>query len=173
MLVLLIGKKFISLSHINTTLSDYTIMHLPQYEIIPDESSYKFTFISEGKNGAIEKVILYEELEVKGVFNLGFGDKDPITGGINDRAVTNNGDTEKILATVVSTVYTFINKNPTAYIYAEGSTHARNRLYRRGIVKYLSEALKTFVIYGVLPNEELEVFNPDSDYIGFLIHLKN
>ena len=124
MLVLLIGKKFISLSHINTTLSDYTIMHLPQYEIIPDESSYKFTFISEGKNGAIEKVILYEELEVKGVFNLGFGDKDPITGGINDRAITNNGDTEKILATVVSTVYTFINKNPTAYIYAEGSTHA-------------------------------------------------
>ena len=99
-------------------------MHLPQYEIIPDESSYKFTFISEGKNGAIEKVILYEELEVKGVFNLGFGDKDPITGGINDRAITNNGDTEKILATVVSTVYTFINKNPTAYIYAEGSTHA-------------------------------------------------
>ena len=148
-------------------------MHLPQYEIIPDESSYKFTFISEGKNGAIEKVILYEELEVKGVFNLGFGDKDPITGGINDRAVTNNGDTEKILATVVSTVYTFINKNPTAYIYAEGSTPARNRLYRRGIAKYLSEALKTFVIYGVLPNEELEVFNPDSDYIGFLIHLKN
>ena len=147
-------------------------MHLPQYEIIPDESCYKFTFISEGKNGTIEKVILYEEV-IEGIFNLGFGDKDPITGAINDRSVTNNGDTEKILATVVSTVYTFINENPTAYVYAKGSTHARNRLYRRGITKYLSEALKIFVIYGVLPNEELEVFNPDSDYIGFLIHLKN
>ena len=149
-------------------------MNLPTYDVkLKSEDPYTFDFISEGKNGNIQKVIMFQETGIEGVFNLGFGDKDPITGGINDRAVTNNGDTEKILATVVSTIYTFINKNPTAYIYAEGSTHARNRLYRRGIAKYLSEALKTFVIYGVLPNEELEVFNPDSDYIGFLIHLKN
>ena len=80
----------------------------------------------------VEKIVLYEEIN-EGVFNLAFGDKDITTGHINDRIVTNNGDTEKVLATVISTVYTFFDKNPNAYIFATGSTHTRNRLYRRGI----------------------------------------
>ena len=80
-------------------------MNLPQYKTNPDEDLHSFSFISEGKNGKIEKVIRYEKI-TDDVFNLGFGDKDPITGKINDKVVTNNGDTEKVLATVVSTVFT-------------------------------------------------------------------
>ena len=129
-------------------------------------------YIVEGKNGKIEKVIRYEKI-TDDVFNLGFGDKDPITGKINDKVVTNNGDTEKVLATVVSTVFTFTERNPNAYFYATGSNHVRNRLYRRGITKYLSEALDTFAIYGMLPNQEFGIFNPNTDYVGFLLHLKN
>ena len=147
-------------------------MNLPQYKTNPDEDLHSFIFISEGKNGKIEKVIRYEKI-TDDVFNLGFGDKDPITGKINDKVVTNNGDTEKVLATVVSTVFTFTERNPNAYIYATGSNHVRNRLYRRGITKYLSEALDTFAIYGMLPNQEFEIFNPNTDYVGFLLHLKN
>jgi len=146
-------------------------MNLPQYKTNPDEDLHSFSFISEGKNGKIEKVIRYEKI-TDDVFNLGFGDKDPITGKINDKVVTNNGDTEKVLATVVSTVFTFTERNPNAYIYATGSNHVRNRLYRRGITKYLSEALDTFAIYGMLPNQEFEIFNPNTDYVGFLIHRK-
>ena len=147
-------------------------MNLPQYKTNPDEDLHSFSFISEGKNGKIEKVIRYEKI-TDDVFNLGFGDKDPITGKINDKVVTNNGDTEIVLATVVSTVFTFTERNPNAYIYAIGSNHVRNRLYRRGITKYLSEALDTFAIYGMLPNQEFEIFNPNTDYVGFLLHLKN
>ena len=147
-------------------------MNLPQYKTNPDEDLHSFSFISEGKNGKIEKVIRYEKI-TNDVFNLGFGDKDPITGKINDKVVTNNGDTEKVLATVVSTVFTFTERNPNAYMYATGSNHVRNRLYRRGITKYLSEALDTFAIYGMLPNQEFEIFNPNTDYVGFLLHLKN
>jgi len=147
-------------------------MNLPQYKTNPDEDLHSFSFISEGKNGKVEKVIRYEKI-TNDVFNLGFGDKDPITGKINDKVVTNNGDTEKVLATVVSTVFTFTERNPNAYIYATGSNHVRNRLYRRGITKYLSEALDTFAIYGMLPNQEFEIFNPNTDYVGFLLHLKN
>ena len=147
-------------------------MNLPQYKTNPDEDLHSFSFISEGKNGKIEKVIRYEKI-TDDVFNLGFGEKDPITGKINDKVVTNNGDTEKVLATVVSTVFTFTERNPNAYIYAIGSNHVRNRLYRRGITKYLSEALDTFAIYGMLPNQEFEIFNPNTDYVGFLLHLKN
>lgn len=147
-------------------------MNLPQYKTNPDEDLHSFSFISEGKNGKIEKVIRYEKI-TDDVFNLGFGDKDPIIGKINDKVVTNNGDTEKVLATVVSIVFTFTERNPNAYIYATGSNHVRNRLYRRGITKYLSEALDTFAIYGMLPNQEFEIFNPNTDYVGFLLHLKN
>ena len=147
-------------------------MNLPQYKTNPDEDLHSFSFISEGTNGKVEKVIRYEKI-TNDVFNLGFGDKDPITGKINDKVVTNNGDTEKVLATVVSTVFTFTERNPNAYIYATGSNHVRNRLYRRGITKYLSEALDTFAIYGMLPNQEFEIFNPNTDYVGFLLHLKN
>lgn len=147
-------------------------MNLPQYKTNPDEDLHSFSFISEGKNGKIENVIRYEKI-TDDVFNLGFGDKDPITGKINDKVVTNNGDTEKVLATVVSTVFTFTERNPNVYIYATGSNHVRNRLYRRGITKYLSEALDTFAIYGMLPNQEFEIFNPNTDYVGFLLHLKN
>lgn len=57
---------------------------------------------------------------------------------------------KKVLATVVATIYTFLDDFPNAYIYAEGSTHSRNRLYRRGITKYLTEALEDFIIYGFL-----------------------
>ena len=146
-------------------------MNLPQYKTNPDEDLHSFSFISEGKNGKIEKVIRYEKI-TDDVFNLGFGDKDPITGKINDKVVTNNGDTEKVLATVVATIYTFLDDFPNAYIYAEGSTHSRNRLYRRGITKYLTDALEDFIIYGLFTNKKIELFNPNTNYVGFLIHRK-
>ncbi|WP_315044618.1 DUF6934 family protein [Capnocytophaga sputigena] len=79
---------------------------------------------------------------------------------------------KKVLATVVATIYTFLDDFPNAYIYAEGSTHSRNRLYRRGITKYLTEALEDFIIYGLFTNKKIELFNPNTDYVGFLIHRK-
>ena len=40
---------------------------------------------------------------------MGFGDKDLATGDINDLVVTDNKDSQKVLATVAFTVYTFTN----------------------------------------------------------------
>ena len=146
-------------------------MELPRYEILTEEDLYTFRFISEGKNGKIQKIIYYEEI-TEGVFNLALGDEDPITGKIDDKIVTNNGDTEKVLATVIQTVYSFTNDNPKALIYVTGSTHSRNRLYRKGITKYLTQALEDFIILGELKNNEFELFNPVTDYVGFLIQRK-
>lgn len=39
------------------------------------------------------------------LYNLAFGDKNPLTGEIDDKIVTDNGDSEKVLATVVAAVY--------------------------------------------------------------------
>ena len=79
---------------------------------------------------------------------------------------------KKILATVVKSVYLFTERYPNAYVYAKGSTHSRNRLYRRGITKYLTQALEDFIIWGELENEEFEYFNSNSDYEAFIIQRK-
>ena len=36
-----------------------------------------FEFISEGPNGKVTKIIQYSETNLKGFYNLGFGDKEP------------------------------------------------------------------------------------------------
>ena len=47
---------------------------------------------------------------------------------INDLSITNNGDSLKVLATVASTVYAFLEKHPNAYILATGSTNVWTKL---------------------------------------------
>ena len=147
-------------------------MNLPTYNVeLKSEEPYSFEFFSEGKNGKIQKLIIYKEIEEK-FFNLAFGDKDLKTGKLNDKSISDNGDTEKILATVVLTIYLFTKRNPYAYVFASGSTPARNRLYRRSITKYLAQAQEDFKIYGMLFDEKTEVFTPNKDYKAFIIQRK-
>ena len=148
-------------------------MNLPQYDIIHDETPYIYQFISEGKKGKIYKVVIFQETETKGFFNLGFGDKDIETGEeIDDTIVTNNGDTEKVLSTIVGIVFAFTQKFPNVWVYAEGSTPSRNRLYRKGITRFLKQALEDFYIYGLVSEEIMEPFDPNGNYIGFLVYRK-
>ena len=100
------------------------------------------------------------------MYNLAFGDKNPGTGDIDDKVVSNNGDSEKVLATVVATVYAFSDKYPDSWIFATGSTKARTRLYRIGIAKYLEEIKSDFEIYGLIENE-WELFRKEVEYDAF------
>ncbi len=96
-------------------------MNYPRYEYSAENELNIFEFDSIGNKGKITKIVQYTEMSVKGYFNLGFGDLDLQTREINDDIITNNGDGQKVLATVVSTMYSFTGKNPEAYIYATGS----------------------------------------------------
>lgn len=147
-------------------------MKLDRYELIAGENLTTFEFTSEGPKGKIDKLIQFTETDRKGVYNLGFGDKDLLTGEIDDLSVSNNSDTEKVLATVVAAVYLFISKNPNASIFAEGSSKARNRLYRMGISKFLDEAKNNFEIFGQLDGQWRE-FQNEIDYNAFLVKRKN
>ena len=49
--------------------------------------------------------------------------------------ISNNGDAEKILATVVAAVYAFYDQYPTVWILLTGSTASRTRLYQMAINK--------------------------------------
>ena len=102
---------------------------------------------------------------------MGFGDKNQVTGEIDDTVVSNNNDSEKVLATVIATLYAFTDKHRYAMVYATGSTNSRTRLYRMGISKYLNEALEDFEIFGEL-DDNWEPFQLDKDYNGFLVKRK-
>jgi hypothetical protein len=146
-------------------------MKLPRYEIEAEDSLNVFEFKSEGNKGSIPKLIKFSETALKGFYNLAFGDKDLLTGEIDDNVVSNNGDSEKILATIVSSVYAFTDKENEAWVYATGSTPSRTRLYRMGITKYLEEVQQDFEIYGLLLGE-WQNFEKDIDYTAFVVRRK-
>jgi len=147
-------------------------MKLERYEIKAEKSLMIFEFVSEGPKGKIHKLVQFGETNLKDLFNLAFGDKDLITGEINDSIVSNNNDSDKVLATVVATVYAFTDKYPNAWIYATGSTKSRTRLYRMGLTKYLTEIEEDFDLYGQRVGE-WERFEKGVEYEAFLVQRKN
>jgi hypothetical protein len=146
-------------------------MKLPRYELKAEQSLMVFEFVSEGSKGNIPKLIKFSETSLKGFYNLAFGDKDLSTGDIDDTIVSNNGDSDQVLATVVSAVYAFTDREKEAWVYATGSTKSRTRLYRMGISKYLNEVKKDFVIFGLKDGEWVN-FELDIDYTAFVVKRK-
>ena len=146
-------------------------MKLPKYPLASSGKLMTFEFISEGPKGFIHKLVRYQSTNLKDVYNLAFGDKDHTTGTIDDTVISNNKDSEKVLATVVATIYAFTDKYPDTWIYATGSTKSRIRLYRMGISKYLSEVNNDFEVLGER-NNDWETFRKNIEYDGFLIKRK-
>ena len=146
-------------------------MKLPRYELIAEKSLMVFEFTSEGAKGQIPKLIKFSETALKGFYNLAFGDKDLKTGDIDDKAISNNGDSEKVLATVVSAVFAFTDLNKDVWVYATGSTKSRTRLYRMGITKYFDEVKQDFHVFGMLDGEWHE-FEKGIDYTAFVVKRK-
>jgi hypothetical protein len=142
-------------------------MKLPRYELKAEKSLMVFEFTSEGPKGQIPKLIKFSETTLKGFYNLAFGDKNLETGEIDDTVVSNNGDSEQVLATVVSAVYSFTEQENEAWVYATGSTKSRTRLYRMGITKYFDEVKQDFLVFG-LRDGEWEDFTKEIDYTAFV-----
>jgi hypothetical protein len=146
-------------------------MKLPRYELIAEKSLMVYQFTSEGTKGQIPKLIKFSETALKDFYNLAFGDKDLKTGNFDDNVVSNNGDSEQVLATVVAAVYAFTDRRRNVWVYATGSSKARTRLYRMGITKYIDEIKKDFLIYGQREGE-WEKFSKEVDYTAFVVRRK-
>ena len=146
-------------------------MKLDKYELKSGEHLEVYEFNSIGLCGRITKLVQYTPTNYKDLYNLGFGDKNIESGEIDDQVISNNGDSEKVLATVVATLYAFTDKHQDALVYATGSTKSRTRLYRMGITKYLEEAQQDFEIYGEI-EDDWEEFQKDVDYEAFLVKRK-
>ena len=130
-----------------------------------------FEFDSEGPKGKIRKIVQYANTNLKNFYNLGFGDKNLVTNSIDDLVVTNNADSQKVLATVAATLFVFTAHYPDAYVVAVGSTLARTRLYRIGITNNLEAIEKNFYVYGLKDND-WHVFKKGIVYDAFLVRRK-
>ncbi|RYE14185.1 MAG: hypothetical protein EOP45_19995 [Sphingobacteriaceae bacterium] len=146
-------------------------MKTEKYHLDSESSLTSFEFTSQGPKGAIRKRIEFQPTDAPDVYNLAFGDKNLATGEIDDLIVSDNGDTNKVLATVTESVYTFLDNHPYAFVYATGSTTARTRLYRMGIVRFYNQAKEDFYLYGQI-GEDFVVFESGKEYKGFLVQRK-
>ena len=146
-------------------------MQYPKYPVLntsPDNTV--FSFVSTGPNGDFVIEVQFTPINGTILFNLGFGVKSE-NGEIDDIIAINNGDRDKILATVAGFVKDFGQTYPYTVIFFSGSTLARTRLYRRAISINYNQLKNDFEILG-LPfgsSFEAENFSPTGNYEAFLI----
>jgi hypothetical protein len=133
---------------------------------VRDEFSV-FDFVSTGERGNILKRVAFNETEKAGVYNLAFGDVDK-DNRIDDFAVTDNGDRNKVLATIAVIVETYTRKYPDRWIIFRGSTRERNRLYRMAIALHADELSALYDIW-VYKDERLILFDKNVIMSAFLI----
>jgi hypothetical protein len=147
-------------------------MQLHTYPLLKNEDLKSYYFWSTGPNGTIKKVIVFQAVDPQAeLYNLAFGDLPSGSEFLNDLAVTNNGDTKIILATVGKAVVEFLEDFPNATIVAAGSTPARSRLYQINISLFIDEILPEFVVEGYLEGR-WELFEGNSAYDAFMLKRK-
>lgn len=148
-------------------------MDIEKYEYIKNDTSLVFQFESIGTNGKVLKIIQFTPHNSNGVtyFNLGFGDWNESAKKIDDLSVTNNNDSEKVLATVAATVLEFLSNFPDMMVYAQGSTPSRTRLYQMGIATNYNKVSSLLNIYGFI-NGKWENFQRSRNYEAFLVSIK-
>lgn len=146
-------------------------MHLPKYHLTSDIFKHIFKFTSVGVKGNIEKGIHFEKTASENVVNLAFGDVNKNTGKIDDEIISNNGDRDKILATVFSALYIYTSQFPEHFVTIKGSTQARTRLYRMAITVYGDEFIDEFTILG-LTKDKWSIFKHNNNYSAFLVKRK-
>lgn len=125
-------------------------MNQDRYTFIKVPEIYFYEFFSEGPKGKIKKVVRYRLIEdaTFPIYNLGFGDWDEDTNDINDMIITNNHDQQKVLMTVADTIINFIETHPKAFIFIQGSTSSRTRLYQMGIARFWNNIQERYTVIG-------------------------
>lgn len=147
-------------------------MQIEAYKIIAAEDALTFEFDSISSSRVVRKVVVFGRFpDNPDVFNLALGDKLP-DGSVDDLARTNNNDMDKVMATVVQSLFLFFDRHPTSIVYFTGSTQARTRLYQIIIAKELAVAQHLFTISG-LRNGTPEPFEPNQPYDAFLLQKNN
>jgi hypothetical protein len=119
---------------------------------------------------APEWVILFGETDIKNLYTLGFGDLID-NNKVDYYSVSDNQDTDKILATVADSIVLFLEKHLKAQVIASGSTDSRTRLYQFKISKVLELLVDHYEIKGQ-SNDVWEDYEKNRNYSAFSINNK-
>ncbi|MGV3604030.1 MAG: DUF6934 family protein [Dyadobacter fermentans] len=142
-------------------------MDQPHYAFTRSHHSKVYYFVSTGTNGNIKKRVQFDLIH-ENIFNIGFGDWAENGIGLDDMTVTNNGDMEMVLATVIKIIMHFLALNPFVSVYLTGSTTGRTRLYRAIIGKNFEVISKEFKVLGLLCGDWLN-YEKNVNYEAFLV----
>ncbi len=142
----------------------------PYYDFTASDDATVFWFKSTNGDKIIEKEVRYTATFLPDMYSLALVDVLS-DGTVSDVSRPRQGDVEKVLATVIQTIHTFLATRPTATVAFAGSTDARTRLYQIAIVRELSKVESAFVLQGYL-NGAFENFVPGTVYAAFAIRLK-
>jgi hypothetical protein len=148
-------------------------MNKEHYLLEANTSRMEFEFVSEGPNGKIRKAVIYTLVNDSGFtfYNLGFGDLNETTGELDDLSKSNNGDRNKVLATVARTVLEFTSHFPKAIVIAKGSTSSRTRLYQMGLASNLEDIGKMLYVLGFINGNWCQ-FERNVNYEAFMVYRK-
>ncbi len=145
-------------------------MNQPFYPFTILDESHRFDFVSVGRERILKTIVFYQTDNPK-FFTLTLANVLP-DGELDISTKSNNGDMEKILATVLQTITIFLSNNPEVIVGFSGSSDTRTRLYQIAIAKEFGKAIERFNIWGLLENT-LEPFRTGQIYTGFFISFKN
>lgn len=137
------------------------------YRTFGDDERVQYAFVSYGSRGPINKMLTFSHFGEE-IYNLALEDIDDDTGIFNQYAVTNNGDTQKILLTIAEAVVHFTSTRPWAQVFIKGNSDARNRLYRMYIGRFMAEIQEWYEVYG-LCGKTWEIFETRGDYGAYLV----
>ena len=145
---------------------------LEHYDIVANDTNFTYESYSIGKKGIICKIVRFVRLRDTNYFRFGFADFDEQTGQLNDKVISNNGDTILILGTLGIIIDDFVNKFPDAWIYAKGNTNSRTRLYRIILSQNLQMIEQKYQLFGMYKGV-WKPYIPNQPYSEFILNKKN
>ena|ERR1700733_6445697 len=153
----------------------------PKYEVSFNDKLDVIEFVSSGRKGNIDKIIMIEPTYNPLIYNLGFGDKitkikdNKIFYEFDDKVNSENGDRDIVLATVAASAYEYTSKYPERWLIFAGSDEVRTRLYRMAITKNYAELSQDFAIFGTVIVDYVPVpvpFDSNTRFDGFIVKRK-
>ncbi|GAB2634456.1 hypothetical protein GCM10027035_29430 [Emticicia sediminis] len=144
-------------------------MEEPFYDFKRIDQSLSFSFESRGKRN-IEKRVIFQKLSIDNYYQLALVDVKQ-DGKFDDKIISNNGDRNKVLATVFQILNYFLTIYPNVIVLFAGSTDSRTRLYQIALSSEYEKASILFNISGFY-NNSFETFVKNKTYEAFAISKK-
>jgi hypothetical protein len=143
-------------------------MEKPFYDLESSTDGHFYFFKSNGEKPVNKAIIFIPLDDISNVVELVFGDVKT-DNTIDFYSVSENNDLIEIISTVIESLKLYLDRFSDKTVYFRGSTPARTRLYRAAIAKSLNKSELIYEIFGIMENQQTEVFNKNHTYLGYLI----